>query len=245
MIRLYKLLYGLLLTIRYTHRFSPALLINKRIVVVGPANSAYNTNKGSEIDAYDYVVRINKAPKIIQDGSFAKDIGAKTDILFHCFFENDFKGGGPLDFELFDHLGIQYVINPIPTYFGWRGIFNFYKKYLKKRPVYILPKNYYTDVKMNLEPFRPTTGLSALCFLMDQSFAELFITGFTFFKTPYGEGYRDELIDVDKNKAFIDKEKQHNIDLELETFKKILERAKLLNKNILLDEALQQIVKQN
>src|SRR5688500_15049886 len=96
--KIYRSTVGYGLFIRWTKKFDPSLLKNKRIAIVGPASSDYNTQRGSFIDSFDYVIRINKAPFLVRDGKFRHDIGSKTDILFHSFFENDFSGGGPLNF---------------------------------------------------------------------------------------------------------------------------------------------------
>lgn len=234
---------GLLLMSRNLKTFDSSVLKNKRIVVVGPASSAYNNNKGKYIDDFEFVVRINKAPSLIKSGRFKDDIGTRTDILFHSFFENEFSGGGPLNFDLFNELGIKYVINPIPGYFGKRTVFNFYKKYLKAQKTYLLPKKDYNEIKPKFGAFRPTTGFSALQFLMNSNFKELYITGFTFFKTAYGDGYRDELKDVKANINFIASEKQHDPDIEFREFKRLLQEN--AHKNIRLDSELVAILDQN
>src|SRR5688572_1993232 len=191
--KIFNAFQGLRLQLRYAKKFDLNLFDGKRIAIVGAASSAYNTNKGDYINAFDYVVRINKAPLLLKEGKGIKDIGSKTDILFHSFFENDFSGGGVLDFQLYDKLGIRYVINPIPTFFGHRGIFNFYKKYLLKRTVYILPAEPHAVIEKRFGRFRPTTGFCALHAVLESNFSELFITGFTFFKTAYADGYRDSM----------------------------------------------------
>ena len=213
----------------------------KRIAIVGPAGSAYNTGKGSYIDTFDYVIRINKAPHFLKEGKSREDIGSKTDILFHSFFENDHSGGGTLDLDLYDRLGIKYIINPIPTYFGLRVIFNFYKKYLLSRTVYTLPTKPYKKLEGRLKPFQPTTGFCALNAALQSDFAELFITGFTFFKTSYIDGYRDQMKESEKARKYISEMRLHNPDLEFSEFKRLLNKN--IHKTILLDETLQGIIR--
>jgi hypothetical protein len=231
---------GLWLMTRHVKVFNKSLLTGKRIAIVGPATSTKNTGSGQYIDEFDYVVRINKAPLLILNGKGKEDIGTRTDILFHSFFENDFSGGGPLDFDLYDRLGIKYVINPIPTYFGHRVTFNFYKKYLLPRNVYTLPRQPYNDMARRLGKYRATTGLCALKYLMESEFSELFITGFTFFKTGYADGYRDQMKEVEKTQKYISQMKIHNPDLEFEEFKNILVRNQ--EKKIIMDSTLQKIL---
>lgn len=238
--KIYRAIYGFILMLRFTKRFDKSILTKKRIAIVGPASSAINTDRGDFIDAFDFVIRINKSPLVVKEGKFKKDIGSKIDILFHSFFENDFSGGGPLDFNLYHQQGIRYVINPIPTYFGWRVTFNFYKKYLLSQVVYYLPAAPYNEVIGAFGKFRPTTGFCALKAAMESDFSELFITGFTFFKTAYGDGYRDALKDVNVNKKYIADSNIHNPDIEYEQFIAMLKANP--HKTVFVDKELQQIL---
>jgi len=238
-----RALLGLGLYARYTEQFDTSILKEKRVALVGPANSAYGTNQGAFIDGFDYVIRINKAPALIHSGKFKHDIGTKTDILFHSFVENDFSGGGPLDFDLFDKLGIRYVINPLPSFLGKRVTFNFFKKYLLGRTIYGLSGAKYFQAVKVFGRFRPTTGFCALKMVLEAAPSELFITGFTFFKTPYGDNYRDALKDVEKNRAYIDKEKIHNPDIEFEEFLRMYKAN--TQTSIRFDDTLYSIVSQH
>lgn len=232
---------GLWFYLRYYSVFDRGSLKGKRIAVVGPADSTNDRGLGPFIDSFDVVIRINKAPFQIRDGVRPRDIGTKTDILFHSFFENDFSGGGSLDFRLFDQLGIQQVINPIPTFFGKRTTFNFYKKYRLARRIYTLPRAWFDDLTARaFGPFRPTTGFCALMTALESPFATLFIAGFTFFKTPYADGYRDSLKDVETNRKYIQDSNQHSPELEYQQFIRLL--RKHLSKSILVDEALGQLL---
>jgi hypothetical protein len=216
------------------------LLKGKRVAIVGAASSAFNTSKGDYIDGFDVVIRINKASVLLKDGKWKKDIGAKTDILFHSFFENEESGGGPLNFELFDSLGIQYVINPVAAYEGYRVTFNFYKKYLSKRITYSLTKDWYKTVQGKLGRFRPTIGSCALYASLECEFSELYMTGFTFFKTPFGEGYRNRIKEAHQVQKYIKDAGLHDPDLEFQLFlEKLVIHSK---KKIRMDDTLGAIV---
>ena len=49
-------------------------------------------------------------------------------------------------------------------------------------------------------------------------FDKLYISGFTFFKTPYAKGYRDNLLDMEINDKHIKAHGLHSPDLELKCF---------------------------
>jgi hypothetical protein len=53
-----------------------SLLRGKRVAIIGAANSAFHTGKGSYIDGFDVVVRINKATLLLKEskpGHWKKD----------------------------------------------------------------------------------------------------------------------------------------------------------------------------
>jgi hypothetical protein len=240
-LRTYKFLLGFLLFLVYKRTLNFHQLIKgKRIAIVGAASSAYNTDKGDYIDSFDFVIRINKAPHQLKDGKFKKDIGTKANILFHSFFENQQSGGGPLDITLYDALGIEYIINPISAYSGFRVTFNFYKKYLIGRKVYHLPSGNYRIIKAGLQDYLPTIGFCALKTAMEGEFSELYITGFTFFKTAFGAGYRDDMKEAHQVQKYIADKGLHNPDLEFKSFVSTL--AKHRSKNIVMDDVLKSIV---
>ncbi len=238
--KFFRAIYGLWLTALYLRVFPFEMLTGKRVALVGPASSAFNTGSGSFIDSFDVVIRVNKSPYVVASSKFEIDIGKRTDILFHSFYENGISGGGILDLSLYDNQGIQYVINPRNTLSGLRNTFNFYKKYLLKRKTFTLPKTLYAQICAPLNGLRPTVGFTSLtAVLLAADFNEFFITGFTFYKTPFGSGYRDEIQDPQRAKAFIQEQGIHNIDLEFEAFKAIMKKT---TKNVLMDEALTNIV---
>ena len=238
--KLIRALKGLKLAFSHIERFDSSYFRSKRIAIVGPASSAFNTDKGKDIDGYDIVVRVNKSALTVDVGKSSKDIGIRTDILFHCFLENLYSGGGPLDFEMYRRQGIQYVINPRNEWTGLRNSYNFYKKYLSAQRTYVLPRGLYKRIASSLNGFRPTTGYSALYALLEAEFDELYITGFTFFKTAYGTGYRDEMKESAQARNFMNEVGLHNPDVELQEFKKLVKRH--ANKRVVLDRELSEIL---
>jgi hypothetical protein len=99
----------------------------------------------------------------------------------------------------------------------------------------------YRDAVKAFGRFRPTTGFCTLRAALDSDFKELFVTGFTFFKTPYGDGYRDALKDIQATKKHISDSDVHNPDIEYDEFKKLL--VANAGKRITTDPTLNQILK--
>lgn len=237
-----KALYGLVLMLLRLRTLQYDLLKGKRVAIVGPAPSATGTGLGDYIDKFDVVIRLNKAPYQLIKGMYKEDIGTKFDILMHSYLENELSGGGKLDFSLYEQLGIQYVVNPIPTKFGKRLIFNFYKKYIKPSKTYIVPSGEFKRMVERFGQYRPTTGFGALFFLLNSPLQELYITGFTFFKTAtYAAGYRDHLMDSKANDDHIKQTKQHDPDLEYTVFTELL-REKHNLERVIVDAELARIL---
>ena len=211
----------------------------KRVAVIGPADSAYEKENGKYIDEFDYIIRINKAAQSWTKEK-SKYIGVRTDILYHSFFENNESGGGKLDLNLFKKLGINYVINPRTNFQAYRRTYNFYTKYRKEFPVYHLPNSYYKKMIIPFGNLRPTVGFTALYSVLNSGCDTVFITGFTFFKTPYADGYRDNLKGIEKNMEHIQEQGIHNIELEYDLFKEYVKATNC--RHLILDEKLNNIL---
>lgn len=224
----------------YIKIFDPRELFrNKKIAIIGPADSAYEKENGSYIDSFDYVIRINKAPH-----SWTKEksiyIGSKSNILFHSFFENNTSGGGLINLNLYKNIGVKYLVNPRTTFPSYRRTFNFFRKYKTNTKVYHLPKSFYKGMVAPFGKLRPTVGYMALYSALNSGCDFLFISGFTFFKTPYASGYRDNLLDMKKNIEHIKEQGIHDVELEYELFKKNVENTSC--KKVVFDNKLEKII---
>ena len=56
-------------------------LKDKRVIIVGPAGYMENSYRGEMIDKYDVIVRMNLASPVPPERY--KDIGSRTDVLYH------------------------------------------------------------------------------------------------------------------------------------------------------------------
>jgi len=243
-IKFWKAGIGLVLMAFRIRFFNPERIFDgKRIAIVGPADSAYDEMKGVYIDQFDLVIRINKAITTWKPEN-EKYIGTKTDVLVHCFLEGDSIGGGPLDFDFFKKHKIKYILNPKNHFAYYRHIFNAYKKYLTTSKIYILPKNKFNDCEIlfkdsNNHGRGATTGFRTLFMVLSSKPKEVYITGFTFFKTPYADGYRDQLKDTTVNLEHMKKRGAHDPDFEYSLFIELLKNSTC---NVILDSKLKSIV---
>ena len=60
-------------------------LKDKKIIIVGPAQSLEGKKMGKEIDSYDIIVRLNNSYSIYYNPckTISRDVGSRTDILYH------------------------------------------------------------------------------------------------------------------------------------------------------------------
>lgn len=211
----------------------------KRVAVIGAADSAFDMENGEYIDSFDIIVRVNKAPHSWSTEK-AKFIGSRTDVLFHSFYENTDSGGGPIDFKLYEQQGIKYLVNPNNNIKGLNTHLNYYKRNLNNKITYFLPRRFYEKMTIHFNEVVPTVGFSALYTVLNSECKEVFITGFTFFKTPYANDYRDHLKDMKTNENHLKKQGIHDPDLEFKLFKMELNKRECshINMDIRLSEIL-------
>jgi len=239
--KLIKGIYAIFLMIFSLRMFNPKREFkNKRIAIIGAADSAFVEKNGKFIDGFDIVIRINKAPHAWNKEK-TEFIGSKFTYLFYSFYENNYSGGGPIDWEYFDKLGIEKVINPNYSIKGLITHLSYYKRHLLFRKTYMLSKKNYRVLSNELDGFVPTVGYSTLAAVLQSGCEEIFITGFTFFKTPYAKDYREELEDPEANKKHIEDQGLHNPGMEFEAFKNALKNSPC--GNIHFDKELRKLLK--
>lgn len=89
----------------------------------------------------------------------------------------------------------------------------------------------------------PKVGFTALNIILNSKCKEAYITGFTFFKTPYTADYRSQLTSMKANQEHIKNQGLHNPDLEFKEFLCELDEIKAKDSLIILDTMLLKIIK--
>lgn len=211
---------------------------DKRIIVVGPASSSMNYMLGSEIDKFDCIIRINKSTLNLHGKE--KNLGSRTDVLYHCCDENRVTGGGPLDKNILSKQLNKFIIY---TYAEEKLEYNFYRMINKNQTLdfFKVSQKYYHNLKSTYKAHIPSTGLQALNHILSSEFKELHITGFTFFKTSYSDGYVDSHKSATAAYNLAKQSGNHDPDDELRIF------AELYNKHpnmkaIFLDASLNNLI---
>lgn len=218
------------------------ILKDKRVVIIGAADSAFKNRQKNYIENFDFIIRLNKAVitwKQEQD----EFVGSRTDILFHGFVENfDSGGGGTLDIPLFKKFGVRYLVQPRFDKDGIRNIINFYRKYKASGTrTYLLGASAYKEIKNLFGKYHPTKGFNAIATAIKSNCSEVALIGFTFFKTPYASGYRDNIIDIQSNLKHIADQGLHDVEMEYQNFLKLVNKYHH-TKKILVDATLYDIL---
>jgi hypothetical protein len=210
------------------------LFHNKRVAIVGPASTAYVEEKGNYIDNFDIVIRLSRALFQFENKPETRAfVGTKTTMLFHQLMGKSLSTG-EIDQALLRKYNVdRLVFSRSSTRNGIRKVLAYYCKHPGGYPVSLLDPNIYKRIAapFTAPRLKPTNGYNALATVLQSQFQELFITGITFFRTPYSKGYRD-----DEQMTRIVAEGWHNPDFEYELFTRLLEENS--HKNIIMDDGL-------
>lgn len=205
-----------------------SLVAEKRVVVVGPSRSIIGSKQGEYVEAFDLVVRINHQWPV-PDGLIT-DLGRRMDILYHCC-NGDYPVSRLFVPEFQRTKFVCYEEGPDLPVLAARcasdGIDSMES----------------TELYLNLAgPLggHPNTGFVAITHLLDAPIAELYVTGFSFYREPYYEGYLGTGNKAEYWRAgdYPQKIWEHTPDSQLRLFKEIT----LRDRRVRMDTPLQNIV---
>ncbi|HLS30813.1 MAG TPA: glycosyltransferase family 29 protein [Flavobacteriaceae bacterium] len=216
---------------------------NKRVALIGGADSVLQKKQGKYIDDFDVIVRINKGVELIDKQQ--EYVGTKTDVLFHSFLDNPReKGSSPITVDLWKKHNVRHIVYSRNYKVAKQGIYDiilFGKKSGGKTKFSNLPPELHNNNMEALAPQWPTTGFIALNTIFNCQPSQLYITGITFFRTAHNSLYRPENVEEFK-KHFNNGAESHNPEKEYAYFKNLY----LKNKNtIQLDQVLEKIISNN
>ena len=91
-------------------------------------------------------------------------------------------------------------------------------------------------MKNSLNGYRPTTGFAAIYLMSKTEYEKLYITGFTFFRTPYQSDYKN--VNIETERKSIQQANYHSVEIEYNCFKNIFNNST----NIIIDEGMKEIM---
>lgn len=217
----------------------------KRIVVVGPADTAARHFSPARIDAYDLVVRVNSSLDLVENARGA--LGTRTDVLYHNLKEHGERSTGPIRSEALAAQGTHLIVCPTPTDEKLAVILKAKARYarlgrripaLRRLQVRATPRHEYAALCELLDGYWPTTGLACIYSVLQSDFAELAITGFSFYTTGYAPGYQQQLSSPAEVEAWTAQNVVHKTSLEKDVFCRVVDEARRSGKNVVLDPLL-------
>ncbi|MGG7036308.1 MAG: glycosyltransferase family 29 protein [Flavobacterium sp.] len=231
--------YWLLKRYKFTtvQKFSLDCFTGKRVAIIGPADSALKEKAGGYIDGFDIVIRINKSIDMVN--VYSEYIGSKTTFLFHGLDETPKTGCGNIETELWKKYGVNGIFYPLNEKRFQANLNNCLLKNKGVLPLFQIDEVFYNKLRSDISNFTPTTGFAALYILLHSQCSELYISGFTFFKTPHQRGYRNDLANHHEARKLMKEYGNHNPDIEFEVFKNLIHDSNL---NIMLDSTLKSLV---
>lgn len=196
----------------------------KRVAIIGGADSVLKEKSGNYIDGFDVVVRINKGVEVIE--AQQEYIGAKTDVLFHCFYvrEND-RGSSPITVDLWKKHNVGKLIfshNYRCSSYSLLNFLYFIKLTKGSFPFSQVPgKSFYANARAT-KPYAPTTGFIAINTIFSCRPKELYITGVTFFKSPHNQAYRKG--EPENYQKMFEQQQSHDPEREYQHVKELYEK---------------------
>jgi hypothetical protein len=172
----------------------------KRVALVGPAPHLQRAGLGELIDGYDVVCRINEVhPFGLED-----DYGSRTDAIFHCANMHSLSRFEAAAKETRWGLRETLRLFAVPQLQKDGGPGGAEQAYVRT-----LLQYFPNAILSRINPVRwefwrhwigthPNTGILAICMIMDFPPAELFITGFSFYRQGMGAEDRHHQAYIDK-----------------------------------------------
>lgn len=215
-------------------------LKDKKVIIVGPAESLLERGNGEFIDSFDVVVRVNRGiePTFLN----SKKIGSRTDILYNCMLEKN-DNGGKIDLNMLKLKNVKFVsYHPQVSYQGLAEPIRPYHLDNSKLMImnsflntHMIDSNFYNSISSQVN-CRPNTGFIAIFDLLFHQVKELYITGYTFYLDGFMKGYKDHLDDTFIKKCYTSK--RHNQKNLFEFLKKTAKNDQRINTDPILTKIL-------
>lgn len=215
-------------------------LRNKRVIIVGPANSLIGQKQGEFIDSFDVIIRPNNGWDL--PAHLKVDYGTRTDVAFFRFGPNIPKLKIPTimtDQTTVDRC-VKSRIKWIVAYKGYKGRINKFKTMNRHRlRLYEVPQQVDKEITIKA-PKIPMTGVATIFETLRHPVKELYITGMTFMQTGYFVGYSGGTEESNKH---ISPERISSISLhDVEAQRKAVRELFLRDKRLKCDDLLAKIL---
>lgn len=196
------------------------MVSGKRVAVIGPSPSLFRASQVEKLEAYDLVVRLNKAVPVREN--VQEVTGSRTDILVHNLRVKEAEAFGAEALpqpELWREHGVKCVLGSMPKWSteGYQAATSFLRS--DHQPMHVAwPSLKQVSMWSKGIGVRPTTGLVAILWMLEAQAAEVYVTGLTFMRDGYQADYNRSITDIEKARAFHRDQGVHDPDLEFAYF---------------------------
>ena len=207
---------------------------NKKVLLLGPASYFTSFNYKDDFTRYDTIVKINK---MVEKPMLATEyLNTRNEVLYHNIDINIPNGDPPYEIEKWINKGVKHlrITHPGVTHYYSNNI----QRFLHLNKQYnisfsIVEAETFNAVKRDSNT-SPNAGTIAIYDIMNNEPKELRIKGITFCKTPYGNGYKEDVWYKNKNRS-----NQHNHNNQLKAFRTFYQSNQ---DTIILDDELIEIL---
>ena len=172
-------------------------LTGKKVILVGPATYMMGSNLGKEIDSYDVIVRMNLSCPVPEN--LHKDIGSRTDVLYHIMIRKQHVKRVPGSFNLHDKSevlnwkkdGLKWLVlkNDLLSLERRGGDIMGFMEAVKDRVDWTNVSGYKYRKLTSLTRSAPNMGTIAIYHLLMSNLKSLRVVGCDFHTTGYYTGY--------------------------------------------------------
>lgn len=167
-------------------------LKGKKVIVVGPADYLVGQGKGSEIDKFDVILRLNLGCPVPQN--LVSDLGSRTDVLYHVVVNPRHVRKRPDLFKLHNEEEIRsWKKDGVKWFVSKRGIETMRVRRLAgilsgEIPFIAISRSDMRRLELTLGT-NPNMGTVAMWHLLQADIQSLYVTGCDFHRSGYHPGY--------------------------------------------------------
>jgi hypothetical protein len=219
---------------RYSETEFLNTLVNKKVIIVGPAGYLQGQNKGEWIDSFDVVVRVNHALPI----EYEDDYGKRTDVLYHILSHRGTSNKTLVDEEEID-LWVNAKLKWLVTSHHAKS-----KRVNEMGPIInsklkwaCVHHRFSTIIKQQVDRKAPNTGILAIAHLLSSRLQSLTVIGFDLYQSGVYQGYGDLKEDED---ALEVNKRWHDVESQITFLRKLKTKERY---RLIIDERLQGILR--
>tara|TARA_R110001592_G_scaffold358474_1_gene663479 strand:+ start:2111 stop:2776 length:666 start_codon:yes stop_codon:yes gene_type:complete len=212
---------------------------NKKVLIIGPASYLRDDPIIDAIDSFDTIIRVNSSIDLTL--KIPDIVGSRTDIVFTTADIDVCTNTNHRKINMWVDKGVKHVriCPPAIRHYYSQNIKSFERENNKQLEFSVTDRKNYLEFVKKCEDTIPNTGLAAILDCLKYSPKIIHVSGITFFKGGYMKEYGVTTTTEKEVRKFFEKQGNHDIDKQIEYFKKIFADNKHLSCDDYIMEALE------